>query len=344
MIILPTGERMASLARRVKTRIDPSVGVASSAGILAAIVAAGLWSVAARRPSRDDLFSSAEPRAAQPRVGRSVFEVADDPGQPIWKDQRAEICSLEFSPDDRLIAAWIQTKEDWSHPYDRSTGDMRLVLIEIDSKRVVWEIRRHCSPVVSLFTPKGDAIAVPSRGIVSLYDVATGALIREISVRDAKDHLAVAAIGFSRDGLRLACMKSSQTPESCFALEIATGEPVPYEPGEYIWRGGGISPNGDMYNLPRSPKFPPLEALSTASTTFASAAGFSCDGNLYAVIYANGLLVVWDIAEMAEKRGRILLTTVGFRNCQGLAISHAENRIACATNDGTIKIAPLNLR
>ena len=324
--------------------------------LLALVVSVALWAVAARRPTPADLFAKPTPKTAESRGGRSSSDDPDDPERPIWAEKRAEVLSLGFAPNDELLAALVGTHKDWTRQYTPAAA-LRLILVNVKKRRVVWEIEPDCQPITFLFSPMGDAIAVPSRGIVALYDIGTGSKTREISVTRAGEYPCVAAIGFSHDGRNLAYLKHPKSPENRYAIELATGKEASYEAGEYIWRGGGISRNGQCYGWDGFPKFPELESLPAKyepipclenhwalgrASMFADAA-LSDDGKMYAAIHFKGVLAVWDLGTMADGRAHLKLMKQGFNKCNAIAISHAKNRIAYASEEGSIKVAPLDL-
>jgi hypothetical protein len=341
--------------QRASISCGRTLGAILATTLLAAVEAATLWAVAARRPMRADLFAPPPAVTAKTDSVGSAADTADALGRAIWADRRMEVWSLEFSPNDDLLAVWVRRKDDWSHPFD-GAGAPQLVLIRANDGHVLWEAAPDCWPVFSLFAPVGHAIAVPSRRVILLYDVTTGRKIREIPVTGPGEYPHLAGIGFSRDGRNLAWLKHPPSPDNRHALELATGREVPYEGGDYLWRGDFVRPDGEIRGSGPRPfpdpellpaEFEPIPGLENhwapGRASLFLCGTISTDGTLYAEVNAKGVLAVWSMRTTDGDRAPLILMKHGVDNCEAIAISHSRTTLAFATDDGTIRIAPLEL-
>jgi WD40 repeat protein len=323
-----------------------SLAVLISTGIVVVAEIAVLWAVAARRPTRDDVFGPAQVIAASP--GGSVATAgAPDVNPKIWSSDGAEISSLQFAPNDRFLAATLN-----------GNVGKRVLLIEIETGNLVVNVpvdRR----VLSCFTTASDTLAIYtahvdfpahlSDGIVTIYRVEDGT--KEVETAAPNGWQLVKAIGLSQNGRILAAHVYPWNPESREAFDIQTQQPVPYESGDYLWSSGHLSPDGELYSMGGWPgpgvrirRFGSAEAVSFClrDALPAVASSFSDDSRLWATAYDDGALVVWDIHEIG-KAGRPLLIKDGFSNCTAFAMSHDLTRLAYANNDGSLRITPLDL-
>ena len=319
----------------------------------ALIVIVTMWTLSARR---DEVFESPSTLSATPHRELPTASAVADFNPTIWASDRAQIASLQMSPNDKYLAARVSRNQ--------SPQDSHLLVIEVESRRIILDILNAAvSRVLICFAPTSDAVAVYSpendapagspRGVLTIYRLRDKAKKFELDITRPGYAPAVYAIGISHDARSVAAQYYSDSSfERSKAWDIDSKGSAPIESTNYSWVGGHFSPNGDRYSIGGWPG--PGVRIGRCSTGEvvsyclrdalpAVASSFADDGRLWSTVYDDGKLVVWDVREIPEKVARPLLLKGGFRTCTAFSLSHSLKHLIYGKSDGTIRMMPLRV-
>jgi len=274
-----------------------------------------------------------------------THDETDEIARVIWQRKGALVCSINFSPDDAFVVATTWANAD-------TQSNSQIVVIETTSGREVCSLDSDRGTAIC-FTPTGDAVAVLSRGSVSLYDARTGTKVIGVNpaIRDVKFE-AIESVGFSPDGrFLIGADRLPNRSERFRAWDLGTGETVAVPEGEFHWAGRGLSPNGRLFEEGGWPGPTPrvFDCRTGERITYCFrekwpvAAAFTPDSQRLVTIHKDGALVVWELRETGNENARQLLSEAGFEGCTALAIAWRGNHVAVGLNDGSIALRKITL-
>jgi hypothetical protein len=298
----------------------------------------------------------------QQREGGSLILREADPGhQTFWAGEGVIFSDLALSSDDKYLGAVL------SKTGPRNIDDMiwrRVAVFDVESGNSVLDVRALW-PIAIRFVEGRKAIAVLSRDVIAnrtsltVYGIDSKALPLSIDCDCDTRTFTDCFLGVSHDGDHLALWTLDRSQKEEFsAWETETGKSVAFNPGDYVWSGGEISPNGELLAHGGWPG--PGIRISRAQleadgyrecVAFClrdhgefsykhdspAAISFSQDSNRFLVVYRDGTLIDWTISSGPQPRAVQIGNEGAFQNCTSVAVSHVGTRVFYAINDGLIR-------
>jgi WD40 repeat protein len=272
--------------------------------------------------------------------GVTVWDAAVPPGSafPPLRDAWA----VAFSPDGgRLVTDTVRlgVAAEQFRVWDGATGSL---LLNVPGQR-----EGLIAGVA--FRPDSKEIAlVWGEGPVTLWDAATGRLVRRLAVQ-ASDH----DLCYSPDGTRLAVRTRRSTGETVQVLETATGREVFSRLSPSGSLGLAFSPDGRRLAIPGDPGRPDLASIVDLATR-RSVVTFSHGTQILALAWhrdrvatlgSDGSVKVWDAATGKPKvilRSRVRTVPRATENLMsgGLAFSPDGERLAAVADAVQGKVLP----
>ena len=225
----------------------------------------------------------------------------------IWDTAtRKTMVTIPCSPPDddggaaySLDGKWIALGSEIAEP--TPTGVIHLH--DAVTGRLIREFRHGNSMIkVVEFSPDGKWIAATNGGRVAIIDIATGAVLQSLAIRDKS--LDVMDLAFSHDGTRLAA---------------CAGDYVRFKRGELdLWE---IGDGREIFAV-------------QAHTDAAIGVAFHPDGQRLATAGADGKVRIWD-----TRTGRETLSLHGHQDMvSDIRFSHDGRKLATVSSDGALKV------
>lgn len=260
-----------------------------------------------------------------------------------WKADDGVVTLLELAPDDSLLAVCVQP------PGEKSVS--RIVILNSRNADEVYRCTAAAPRAIG-FSPESDRLAVLDGESLTLHDIAR----REVSFSiDGKTfHPGHRALGFTADGAILISAGEYLDPEVDWtAWNVSTGEVTPVsDDSPVFWHQSGLARDGSKFFRGRwsgpTPRIYRTDRTARITYCYRSpwptAAAFTPDSKNLVTAHEDGILVLWEIVTTAyDENARQMSSCPGFDECRVLAIAHDRQRIAVATEDGSVEMRPLPL-
>ena len=208
LALSPDGQKLTSISRRLLT-IDPSKSEAWTVVVWDVPTGKRLLQREGRHPSFSNIASfSADARILAEPEGKilRLYEVAT--GRQLlhletsarWPGRNMEE-SVAFAPDGRTVATLTYTRNQDNKGNEAT--DCTIYLWELASGKPCLRISAGKRRFHALaFAPDGRTLATAGRGVLQLWDVATGKQL--LNYQGQESHVFLGALTFSREGTRLA--------------------------------------------------------------------------------------------------------------------------------------------
>jgi WD40 repeat protein len=347
-----------------------SRSLAAAALALAIGVFLLVWTHTSRRGMQ--VTKTVHARAAD----HDIREPATD--RVVWRQAGIIAAGLEFSPDERYLTA-ILYKSGEKSVEDRLRQRVMVIDSATGTKLLdVSELR----PLALSFRSDNRSIAVLAydirrgRQLVNIYDFGE----RKLSLANDLPFFGDCFLGNSVDGRSVALQRWSEgTKETYLAWDAKSGESIAYPGGEFRWAGGSMSPDGELWLMggrvtpcihvfqshaeegqgrrnvsfchraeadaqfmPSRTAQRPVDDEARDRHDRPEAVSFTPDSKRLLIVYGDGTLIDYRIADGMHPRAVQIGTDGTFAHCVSVALSPSGKHLAYSLEDGSIRLARID--
>ncbi len=262
------------------------------------------------------------------------------------------VSEVLLSPDDRWLAVWIAKvpKNSWIPAHIGRT-----ILLDTWSRRLVLVDEGRCYNSMCFSPTSKSLFVVNFLGRIVEHELATG---RQRFVVDDEGRYGETQGEFtaiSTDGRVIALSPRLIVDPEVHATDVATGDRVEFQEGEFLWTGAAISRNGRLVATGGWPGWSPriFDRVTKEWVGYClhdvypgpNCVAFSPDVRHLACTYPDGTLVLYDLATAhGEREGaKQVLELPGFKNVTCLSFNHDGRKLVCGLRDGSVETRTIRI-